>query len=376
MTSSTDERAGRQSQMIYFFIGTKAQLIKMAPVMRELGRREIPYRYIDSGQHARITSDMRQGFKLAEPDVSLRDTTNDITATKQALTWYLRLLWKAQTDRRWLRETVFPESGVCLIHGDTLSTLLGMQMARAAGLQIAHVEAGLRSFHWYSPFPEELIRIICMRYADLLFAPSRQAESNLRQMRLKGQIILVEGNTVADSLRWIRANAGAHADTVRTQPYALATCHRTETIANRHRLQQVVDLLNMVAGTMQVVFVVHGPTRAALARSGLDKKLRPTIILSDLMDYGEFISLLVGAQIALTDGGSIQEECAYLEKPCLILRNQTERADGLGRTAALWRFDNEFAGNFVRSAGNAGTTSLDQLPQPSAQIVECLAPWG
>ena len=359
--------------MIYCFIGTKAQLIKMAPVMRELRRRHLPLRYIDSGQHAAITRELRRVFELPEPDVCLRDGARDITSTREAIGWYLRLLWKSCADRAWLRREVFPEEGICLVHGDTLSTLLGLQMARSAGLKVAHVEAGLRSFHWFDPFPEELIRIFCMKRADLLFAPSAEAEANLQAMRLPGQVVRVEGNTVADALRWIESTTGSITP---TDPFALATCHRLETIASRRRLRQVVELLNRVAATRSLVFVVHGPTRHYLRQFGLEAQLSSAIIVKDLLDYSEFIALLGAAQFVLSDGGSIQEECAYLDKPCLILRNNTERNDGLNRNAVLWRFDDQVANDFLCKVAQSDPSKKQQLPQPSAQIVEYLASWA
>lgn len=358
--------------MIYCFIGTKAQFIKMAPVMRELRQRCIPFRYVDSGQHAAITRELRRVFELPEPDVCLREKARDITSTGEAIRWYLRLLWKSRADGAWLRREIFPEGGICLIHGDTLSTLLGLQMARGASLKVAHVEAGLRSFHWFDPFPEELIRIICMKRADLLFAPSIETENNLRAMRLTGQVVRVDGNTVADALRWIGTSASG-SDKMPAVPFALATCHRLETIANRRRLRQVVDLLNRVAEAIQLVFVVHAPTRHYLRRSGLEQQLSPAIQIEELLDYGEFIALLGAARFVLSDGGSIQEECAYLNKPCLILRSKTERNDGLGRNAVLWKFDNQVADNFLRRVTQNDKPEQRQLSQPSAQIVEHLA---
>jgi UDP-N-acetylglucosamine 2-epimerase (non-hydrolysing) len=297
----------------------------------------------------------------------------DITSTGEAIRWYLRLVWKSRTDRTWLRREVFPEDGICLIHGDTLSTLLGLQMARNAGLKVAHVEAGLRSFHWFDPFPEELIRIVCMKRADLLFAPSTEAENNLRAMRLAGEVVRVDGNTVADALRWIRTTASA-SDKTPAGPFALATCHRLETIANRHRLRQVVALLNRVAAeTIQLVFVVHGPTLHYLRRFGMEQHLHPAIRVENLLDYGEFIALLGAARFVLSDGGSIQEECAYLDKPCLILRNKTERNDGLDRNAVLWRFNDQVTDDFLLRVVQINKVEERQLPQPSVQMTEHLA---
>ena len=364
-----------QQKMIYCFIGTKAQLIKMAPIIAQLRLNNIPYRYIDSGQHAITTQKLRQVFDLPAPDLNLRSTAKDITSTADAISWYVGLFWKSQINRRWLREVVFPQNGICLIHGDTLSTLLGMQMARAAGVRVAHVEAGLRSFHWFDPFPEELIRVFCMKHADLLFAPSANSERNLTAMRLKGKVVRVEGNTVADSLAWIRSKGLLFRDKM-TDQFAVATCHRIETIANRHRLRQVIDLLNLVSETMRTVFVIHEPTRAALARFDLFQEMSPRITLNELMEYSDFIPMLMASQIVLTDGGSIQEECAYLGKPCLILRNQTERSDGLGETATLWGFDRGVAKSFLRKFTGATFSPTVALPQPSAQIVDHLVSWA
>lgn len=358
--------------MIYCFIGTKAQLIKMAPVVHELRLKNIPFKYIDSGQHAGITNKLRQVFELPEPDIYLNNTLKDITSTSEAIKWYLSLLWKSRTDQNWLKREVFPEKGYCLIHGDTLSTILGLHMARRAGMKIAHVEAGLRSFRWFDPFPEEIIRIVCMKQADLLFAPSMEAEKNLHTMKVKGQIIQIDGNTVSDSIRWITSKSAAN-HKIPTGPFAVATCHRLETIANRQRLTQIVDLFNHITESTQLVFVVHGPTRQYLQRYNLERRLNPAILVKDLLNYDEFISLLSAAQFVLSDGGSIQEECAFLGKPCLILRNTTERHDGLNRNAVLWKFDEKISAQFLLQVPQQNKAEQHQLLSPSAQIVNHLS---
>jgi len=178
--------------MIYFFIGTKAQFIKMAPIIVELRNRQIPYRYVDSGQHADLTRILRKTFGIRQPDICLhRD--GDISSVFAAIKWTCKLILMALFAKNKIKRQIFPESGLCLIHGDTLSTLLGLKMAKAAGLKVAHVEAGLRSFNIFHPFPEELIRIYCMKRCDILFSPSDLAYNNLQKMKTKGEIINVEG---------------------------------------------------------------------------------------------------------------------------------------------------------------------------------------
>jgi len=360
--------------MIHFFIGTKAQFIKMAPLMIEMRERDVPYRHVDSGQHAEITRSLHEVFHMPKPDVSLRDESGDIVSILQAITWYTKHLGSCYVARKRLRAEVFPGGGICLIHGDTLSTLLGMQMARAAGLKVAHVEAGLRSHCLWEPFPEELIRIRCMRKSDLLFAPSDQALENLKQMKLRGEIVRAPGNTVADALRLM--DTQQRDVDVPTEPFALATCHRLETISKRDRLRNVVKLLNQAAKIWPVVFVTHKPTYRYLEKFGLRESIDPRIDCRGMQDYASFVSLQKRAKVVLTDGGSIQEECGYLGKPCLVLRGVTERSDGIGTTARLWDFDDQVAEDFFAWAESYEPAAAQLDVQPSKAIVDKLCELG
>lgn len=358
--------------MIHFFIGTKAQLIKMAPIMIGLREKNIPFRYIDSGQHAAITTTLRQQFNLPEPDFSLRHNTQDITSIRQAAIWYSRQWLNIYSNKAYICNQVFPEGGICLVHGDTLSTLLGLQMAKAAGLKIAHVEAGLRSYKLFDPFPEELIRIYCMRRADLLFAPSDTAFANLKKMKLKGQCINIGANTVVDTLHLLDQSVVSSSDA----PFALVTCHRLETLTRKTRLSKVVSLINRVAEELDVVFVMHKPTKRYLERFKLLNQLSSRVNYQDMLDYAQFITLLMHAKLVLTDGGSIQEECAALSKPCLILRNVTERSDGLGKNARLWRFDDEAVDKVMTELNHYNKSGTSITESPSEHIIHTLIKQG
>lgn len=360
--------------MVHFFIGTKAQFIKMVPVMVEMTDRGLPFRYVDSGQHAAFTRSLRQAFGVREPDASLREGGGDIVSVTSAMGWYLQCLWKSTFQRRWLRETIFPGGGVCLIHGDTLSTLLGMQLARRAGLKVAHVEAGLRSYRIWDPFPEELIRIRCMRKSHVLFTPSEQATRNLQAMNVAGRIVEAGGNTVADALRL--ASRRPASVKIPDESFALATCHRLETITRKDRLERVVSLMNRVAEDLPVVFVTHKPTRRYLERFDLTRTLHAGVTQMDMLDYWDFVAMEKAARLVLSDGGSIQEECAYLGKPCLIIRKTTERPDGVGTNATLWGYDSAVAERFLKETLSAAPAEVDELPRPSARIVDVLLDMG
>lgn len=360
--------------MIHFFIGTKAQFIKMAPIMVELNSRNIPFRYIDSGQHSELTRSLRKVFGIKEPDINLYSKNKDIVSITGAINWSFKLSSSLWLRRKWLREHVFYGGGICLIHGDTLSTLLGMKMARAAGLKIGHVEAGLRSFCMWHPFPEELIRIYCMKRCDILFAPSAEAQRNLEAMSVRGCVIKVNGNTIVDSLRLMEKVPATIK--IPEGPFALATCHRLETITHRKRLKHIVSLLNRVCRQIKVVFVTHKPTRQYLRRFSLIDKLDPEICMLDMQEYMNFTVLLRSAKMVLTDGGSIQEECAYLNKPCLILRKKTERPDGLGKNAMLWGFEDKRVDEFLSRTEVLASAGPRNWPRPSAEIVDALIEYG
>ena len=360
--------------MIHFFVGTKAQFIKMAPVMIEMRNRGIAFRYIDSGQHAELTRSLREVFGLGEPDVNLYGKKQDVVSLRSAVGWVFKLGWAWLMRRKWLREHVFAGGGICLIHGDTLSTLFGMKMAKAAGLKIGHVEAGLRSFCIWHPFPEELIRIHCMKRCDILFAPSEGARSNLEAMKVRGSVVQVDGNTVVDALRLMEGTDATIE--IPERPFALAACHRLETITRQKRLQQVVSLLNRIAERMQVLFVVHAPTLKYLKKFRLREQINPNIRILPMQNYLNFVALLKSAQLVLADGGSIQEECAYLKKPCLVLRKRTERPDGLGENAMIWGFEDGAVDEFLSLAESVASADAYEWPNPSKQIVKVLVEMG
>ena len=120
---------------------------------------------------------------------------------------------------------------------------------------------------------------------------------------------------------------------------------------------------------------MHEPTRRYIARFGLNEQLGPNIRRLDLLGYAEFIGLLRAAKLVMTDGGSIQEECGYLNKPCLIIRQTTERKDGIGMNAMLWKFDDHIADRFLSLAGDPPHPGND-LPRVSTGIIDTLVTLG
>lgn len=315
---------------ITVFLGTKAQYIKTAPVLRSLDGRGIPYRLIDSGQHAAILADLRVELGVREADVRFGGSV-DIDSIPQAMVWAARIAWRGLRPGLLRRDVFGPAARLCVVHGDTPSTLLSTLLARRAGLDVVHLEAGLRSHNLLHPFPEELIRLAVMRVSSLLFAPSPEAVENLRAMKVKGEIVPVAGNTSVDALRAsLPELPGAGGGPV------IVTMHRVENLHRRQEVNGFVALVLRIAADHDVRFVVHGPTAAVIERSGHLPALQAAgVEIVPLIPHHDFTRQLAAAPLVVTDGGSVQEECALLGVPTLLWRHRTERADGLGANVVL-----------------------------------------
>jgi UDP-N-acetylglucosamine 2-epimerase len=352
--------------MIHIFIGTKAQYIKTAPLIRRLDQREISYRLIDSGQHAMLTRSLRRELGLREPDVCLR-RGDDIASLPRAALWMLRvMLLAALRPKRMARRVFDDRGGVCVIHGDTPTTLLSVFLARRARIPLAHLEAGLRSFNYCNPFPEELIRVVAMKRADLLFAPSESALANLERMNLHGEKHGTGVNTNLEALKYSRSRQ--HDPPAGLADYALFVIHRVETLHSTNRMRVIIDLIHRLARQRQVLFVLHPPTALVLKKRDEYNRLEQgeNITLRPLLPHAEFINLMDHADFVVTDGGSIQEESYYLGKPCLLMRKRTERDEGIGANVMISEFDSEKIDRFItqwkefaRDPSLDGAASLD-----------------
>lgn len=381
MTDSTQQQTdpeagdtGHRGLAIDVFIGTKAQYIKTAPLMRLMQARGIPYRLIDSGQHADLAMGLRKELGIKEPDVHL-GTGESIETLASGIAWLIRYFALALFRPRQMSARFFsPAPGYCVIHGDTSTTLLSLFMAKRAGKKVVHIEAGLRSFNLFRPFPEELIRIICMRYADLLFAPSEWAHNNLLAMKAKGRAINLGQNTNVEAVAYALDQSEVEKPP-QTEPYCIITIHRLETIFRKARLLFVINLLERISGSRRILFVMHGPTRRVLENRGLLARLEAIdgLDLLPLQPHTDFLKLLAGAEFAITDGGSIQEESHYLNVPCLVMRSETERMEGVGSNVCLAGFDadliDEFLGNLARYQRSEKTLNAE----PSRIILDTLA---
>lgn len=330
--------------MIHIIIGTKAQLIKMAPIMKILVDRGIPYRHISTGQHRETMDDILANFGLPGPDLRLYEG-KDITSIPAMALWSARILWRTLRKRR----EIFggDTKSIVLVHGDTFSTLLGALMGRLAGLKVGHVESGLRSFNLFHPFPEEITRLLTFRLSHILFCPGAWAVRNVRdQAAIK---VDTGGNTLADALQHALGNAEISKVDIPERSFAIVTLHRFENIFSVSALSRIVAIVERIAKHEHLLFILHKPTEKKLKEFGLYERLAalPNVELRPRYDYFRFIQLLSAADFIVSDGGSNQEECHYLGKPVLLLRKATERQEGLGKNCVLSGYDPDIVDRFT-----------------------------
>lgn len=336
---------------VLYLVGTKAQYIKMAPVLLESLRQGLPHRLVLTGQHRETFDELQSNFGLPDADHVL--VQGGEAVDHYSFASWLRKAWR-NAGSPGMRQ-LWSESASIVVHGDTASTLLGALLGWRFSVPVVHVEAGLRSHNILHPFPEELVRVAVSRFTALHLCPDEIAYENLR--RAKGRRVVTRGNTLQDAQRL--ALAGSLEGPVEAGPFAVFSMHRHENLFNRKRLLAALSILRQVGERVPVRFVLHPVTEKRLTMLGLLEQVRefPGVELLRRMDFFAFSRLIRQSLLVLTDGGSNQEECAMLGIRCVVLRRATERQDGLGSTAIISDLDAERVLDYLEEA----------LAQPRAQ---------
>lgn len=354
--------------MIVFIYGTTAEAIKLAPVMRRLDARGVPYQQWVTFQHTDALRTAMPQLGLRAPDRILADGWRGKPLKKpiHMVGWMTAVGWWTLKNLGALRRA--PRPSVVLVHGDTMTTVLGTFIARLAGVPVAHVEAGLRSGDWRHPFPEELDRRIVGRLAEVHYAPTPETAQNLAGRR---NVIVTQGNTVKDAVRDSaekrRAGSGTTSD---DEPYGLVLLHRFEFISNLTLVRETLQTLNdHTPVTLQVVVDSYSrdAIEAVIGELGLSR-----LTTAPKLEHAAFVERLQNARLIVTDSGGVQEESAVFGIPTLIHRMATERNEGLGTSALLSRWDQDVVREFLVEAESHRGTNDDAAASPSDIIVDDL----
>lgn len=345
-------RGDKGTSRIVVTFGTRPEAIKMFPVvfaLRETGRFDV--KVVVTAQHRELLDSVlalaglspQLDLDLMQPDQSL-----DALATR-ILTRFGAALDALRPDR-------------VLVHGDTLTTMMAALACYFRRIPVGHVEAGLRSGDIYSPWPEEVNRKVTGVVADLHFAPTETAAAALRAENVAADAIHVTGNTVIDALHYAQARITADpslAPTIATLRERFAgkriiavTAHRRENFGKG--MAQIAAALQELAlrDDIAIIYPLHpnpnvgGVMRQALC--GYDN-----IALIEPLDYLDFVAMMAASDIVLTDSGGIQEEAPSLGKPVLVMRDTTERPEGVAAGTA------RLVGTDARAIAEQATQLLD-----------------
>lgn len=313
-------------------IGTRAQLIKVAPVIVESENQGYRCTLLMTGQHLETMQDMLDEFGIKSPQIFAMKKQQEHATVFSLIGWLPRAY---RGIVRQIKQLTEPNESVdVLVHGDTLSTVLGALAGRRCGIRVVHLESGLTSNKLFDPFPEEILRRIVFRLTHAAMCPSEKTLEHMRQKHPRCESINTHGNTILDAITISGVSRDNHdPDT----PYIVASLHRFQNIYDDQRLLELVKLLGEIAKVLPVCFVLHPATRKRLKKSQLLGKLQGYrgVKLLPRLGYSEFLRLAAESACVLTDGGSNQEELAALGVPTIVMRQATERTDGLGSNAIM-----------------------------------------
>ncbi len=303
--------------------GTRPEAIKMAPVVKELEKYpdEIQSIVCVTAQHRQMLDQVLSLFDI-KPDFDL-----NIMKPNQDL-------WTITSDVLLLMKDVFEKSkpDIVLVHGDTTTSMAAALSAFYAKIPVGHVEAGLRTFDKYYPFPEEINRVFADAVCTYHFAPTDTSVQNLVKSAIPEEHIYKTGNTVIDALLHTVKNNKADLSYIGLNPDSktiLLTSHRRENFGEpiRNICKAVLELVEKNKN-IQVVYPVHlNPNVQKPVKELLGNKER--IHLIDPMEYAPFSTLMKESHIIMTDSGGVQEEAPSLGKPVIVLRSTTERPEAV-----------------------------------------------
>ena len=300
-------------------VGTRPEIIKMSPIIRALEQKEVDFFIPHTGQHYDYEMDGAFFDELNLPKPKYNLGVGSGSHGQQCA----RIM--VESEKVLLKEA--PD--ITLVQGDTNTVLSVSLVASKLHLPLGHVEAGLRSFD--RRMPEEINRVVADHLADLLFAPTEVSKNNLLREGVSPNSIHVTGNTVVDAVHQNLALSEGKASILGTygledNGYFLVTLHRAENVDDAYKLQGILSALRKISELhgLPVVFPVHPRTKKMIDKFGLS---RGGLVAIQPLGYLEFLSLASRAKLLLTDSGGVQEEACVLGKPCVTLRENTERPE-------------------------------------------------
>lgn len=304
---------------VSIILGTRPEIIKMSPVIKQLEKRGIDFFILHTGQHYSYNMDkvFFEQLRLPQSKYNLEvGSGTHAEETGRMLIGIEKVLREEKPD-------------IVLVEGDTNTVLAGALAACKLLIKTGHVEAGLRSYD--REMPEEINRVLTDHVSEYLFAPTEKAKSNLIKEGVEEEKIFVTGNTIVDAIYQNIKLAEENSNMlekigVDTNNYFLATIHRQENVDNKQRFRNILEGLKLLHKNfnLPVVYPIHPRAKKRMQEYGLSSD---SLTIVEPLDYLSFLRLESNARLILTDSGGIQEEACILKVPCITLRYNTERPE-------------------------------------------------
>lgn len=301
-------------------VGARPNFMKIAPIVREMQRRESDFQplIVHTGQHydAAMSDSFFTDLGIPAPDFHLEvGSASHAVQTAKIMMAFEPVVLQEKPD--W-----------CLVVGDVNSTIACALVCAKLGVKVAHVEAGLRSRD--RSMPEEINRILTDSISDLLLTTSQDADENLKTEGIAAEKIKFVGNVMIDSLFYNLEKARSLKTRedlgLNEKDYAVLTLHRPSNVDEKEVFSRLLDALVSISEKIPIIFPVHPRTRGNIEKFGFTEKVASSNIrLIEPLGYLDFMNLYSGAKMVLTDSGGLQEETTAISIPCLTLRENTER---------------------------------------------------
>ncbi|MBG02388.1 MAG: hypothetical protein CL470_08980, partial [Acidimicrobiaceae bacterium] len=334
-----------KTKKIIYVLGTKVQFIKCKQILLNLIKENVEILILDTGQHKELTIKELNESGLVYEYLELSENKKNIATIFGMISWFVKILFSLKLKNKL--------SGISysMVHGDTVSTLIGLLFSKRNKIKTIHLESGYKSNNIFQPFPEEIIRNIVSRFSDVLVVDGESQYKNISKYINKKEIIKISRNTIYDSVaEYLKTEQENFKNTL------TITVHRTENIYNKKRLESLIDLLYEIKNKYNfeiIQWFCHDVTRNILSKNNLINEIEANgIILKNLIPHNEFIKEIVRSKLIITDGGSIAEECSILGLNTVIWRDVVENESYLNQNVILSNYEYEKIYSYIENLPN------------------------
>tara|TARA_A100001011_G_C14322541_1_gene851623 strand:- start:10016 stop:11092 length:1077 start_codon:yes stop_codon:yes gene_type:complete len=350
---------------IYFILGTKAQFIKTIPVINAAIKSKLEVTLYETGQHAEKATDLIKKIYGSFNHVKLSNNLKDIGTYTGLFKFAFFSLFKIIFTSDKAMKNKF-----CIVHGDTLSTLLGAFIVKRNKGILVLLEAGKSFPGMMNHFPESFVRYYVAKLSNVLIVNHDDHENQLKDWSVKGKILKIHRNTIYDSLSLVNL------DDKKKSNLVTVSIHRTENINSKENMSNLVKIIKEINKNYDINWYLHIPTKNKLKSFKLIKELKvDNIFLSDLIKYDEFLNKLNSSEFVITDGDGVVEECQILGIPTLVWRYEHLDSNYLFKkdnSLFLSEFDLNKCKYFFENYINFKRNRLYDVESPSSNVIEKL----